>query len=70
MKEANKIARSKKMTEEDKIDAIMALGRFSCKATKEILTADYSGRIGFNTWALTNCRNRIKSAKAKANYAN
>lgn len=64
MKSANKVIKSKKLSEEDKISRLLDQG-FSEGSARNLLTPDFANRIGFASWQLTNCRNRMKSAQAK-----
>lgn len=64
MKSANKVIKSNKLSEEDKISRLLDQG-FSEGSARNLLTPDFANRIGFASWQLTNCRNRMKSAQAK-----
>lgn len=64
MKAANKIVKSKKMTESEKALALVNAG-FSRGTARSILSSDWNNKIGFQSFQLTNCRNRMKAAKAR-----
>lgn len=62
MKAANKIVRSKKMTEEEKINALIELG--ICKEdTAKVLDSNKFGGAGFASFHLTNNNANIKRVK-------
>lgn len=63
MKKANKVVRGKGTNEEEKVQQIITLG-FSEFEARKCLTPDFMGNTGFPGWAITNCRNRIKTAQA------
>jgi hypothetical protein len=70
MKEANKIVKSKKLTDGQKVEKLMALGTHENNA-KELLKPDFCGREGFPSYKLTNnnanmktVRDRIKQLEA------
>lgn len=65
MKSINKVARDKKLTEDEKIDGIVALG-LTEKNAKELLHPQYSFMgIGFATYHLSNNLAKIKDAQAR-----
>ncbi len=63
MKAVNKVVKNKKITHDEKINEIIALG-FKKESATELLKGDFMGRIGFATYALQNNKaeiNRVKS---------
>lgn len=65
MKSINKVARDKKLTEDEKIDGMVALGLTENNA-KELLHPQYSFMgIGFATYQLSNNLAKIKDAQAR-----
>lgn len=64
MKAANKIIRSKKLAEVEKVDELVALG-FSESTALKLMEPDYCGRIGFATFQLSNNLAKIKDTEAK-----
>ena len=64
MKAANKILRSKKWTDEKKIEQLVSVG-FSEKVAAELLSPDVMGTIGYASFSLTNNNAKIKSTKAR-----
>ncbi|HED3891532.1 TPA: DUF3560 domain-containing protein [Morganella morganii] len=63
MKLVNKVVKNKKITHDEKINEIIALG-FKKESATELLKGDFMGRIGFATYALQNNKaeiNRVKS---------
>lgn len=65
MKSINKVARDKKLTDDEKIDGIVALGLTEENA-KELLHPKYSFMgIGFATYQLSNNLAKIKDAQAR-----
>ena len=64
MKAANKVVRSKKLAEVEKVDELVALG-FTEQAAVQIMTPDYIGRIGFPSYALSNNLAKIKDAEMR-----
>lgn len=61
---ANKIVRSKKMTDDAKIKAMVEAG-LSEKNAKELLKPDYMGRVGFAPYNLSNSNAEIKRLKGR-----
>jgi len=59
---ANKIVRSKKMTEAEKVTKIMDLG-IKEESAKNFLVPDQWGRVGFPSYALSNGNGNIKNVK-------
>ena len=64
MKAANKIIRSKKLAEVEKVDELVALG-FSEPTALKLMEPDFCGRIGFATFQLSNNLAKIKDTEAK-----
>lgn len=64
MKAANKIIRSKKLAEVEKVDELVALGLSEPTALK-LMEPDFCGRIGFATYQLCNNLAKIKDTEAK-----
>lgn len=64
MKAANKIIRSKKLAEVEKVDELVALG-FSESTALKLMEPDFCGRIGFATFQLSNNLAKIKDTEAK-----
>ena len=73
MKAANKVVRSKKLTDEEKIQEMVKLG-LSEEGAAEALKPDFCGRVGFPSYELSNnnanikrVKDRIKELEKKAN---
>ena len=64
MKAANKIIRSKKLSEVEKVDELMAIGLSEATSIR-CLEPDFVGRIGFPQYALSNNLAKIKDTEAK-----
>ena len=64
MKSANKIIRSNKLAEIEKVDELVALG-FNEQTALQIMEPDYCGRIGFASYSLSNNLAKIKDTEAK-----
>lgn len=62
MKAANKIVRSKKLTDEEKIQEMVKLG-LSEEGAANALKPDFCGRIGFASYSLQNNNANIKRVK-------
>jgi len=62
MKAANKIIKSKKLSEVEKVEQLQQIG-FNEKTALSYMEPDYCGRIGFPSYSLTNNNARLKSAK-------
>ena len=62
MKEANKIIKNKKLSEAEKIAALVAM-KFTEKQAKEILQPDFAGRIGLAPYVFQNSNANIKTVK-------
>ena len=69
MKEGNKVAKSRKLSDEEKVKGLMEKG-FTEGSARNLITPDFANRIGFASWQLTNCRNRMKAAKARYDELN
>lgn len=76
MKSANSIVRKKKLTDEQKIAAMVDVGLSEETAIKA-MKPDYMGRVGFPGYSLTNnnatiktAKDRLEKLKAKANDTN
>lgn len=64
MKAANKIIRSKKLSEVEKEDELMAIGLSEATSIR-CLEPDFAGRYGFPQYALSNNLAKIKDTEAK-----
>ena len=64
MKAANKIIRSK-LTDDEKIDELVAIDGINESRARELLRGDYSGRQGFPSYALTNNGANIRRLKER-----
>ncbi len=64
MKSVNKVVKNKKITHDEKINEIIALGIKKESAT-ELLKGDFMGRIGFATYALQNNKAEINRVKRR-----
>ena len=64
MKAANKILRSKKLSEQDKIDQMLIHFGWKEATTKKMLVGDFHG-VGYAAYQLTNCRNRLKHSELR-----
>lgn len=64
MKSANKIIRSNKLAEIEKVDELVALG-YNEQTALQIMEPDYCGRIGFASYSLSNNLAKIKDTEAK-----
>lgn len=62
MKAGNKIIKSKKLNEVEKVDGLVALG-LTEKQALEIMQPDFCGRIGFASFNLTNNNANMKRVK-------
>lgn len=65
MKVANAIIRKKDMSDEEKISKIVADTELTEEQARSALSPDYMGRIGFQDFALSNLRARIKTKEDK-----
>lgn len=64
MKAANKIIRSK-LTDEEKIDELVAIDGISEKTARSLLQPDFAGRLGFASYQLTNNGANIRRLKER-----
>jgi len=64
MKSANKIIKSKKLLESEKIDRLKEM-RFTESQAISIMEPDYAGRIGFAPYSLSNNNSNIRTAKKR-----
>lgn len=64
MKQANKIVRSTKLTDDEKREQLTGLG-FSDKLIHEFMTPDFMGKYGVPAFALTNNNANIRRMKAR-----
>ena len=64
MKSANKIVKSKKLTDTEKVEQLITLG-LKEKHANELLEGDFCGRLGFASYALTNNNANIRTAKQR-----
>ncbi len=68
MKAANKIIRSKKLSDPEKVEQITAIG-FTESAAQELLAGDFAGRLGFPPYALQNNNANISRYKKRLEKA-
>jgi len=54
MKAANKICRSKKLGNEEKVEKLAALDSITAEVAQQLLQPDFAGRIGFPSYEITN----------------
>jgi len=64
MKNANKILKSKKLSDDIKKEELKKLG-FTDENIKDIQTPDYAGKVGFASFSLNNNNAKIKATKAR-----
>lgn len=64
MKQANKIIRSKKLTDDEKRQQLAGMG-FSDKLVHEFMTPDFMGKYGVPAYALSNNNANIRRMKAR-----
>lgn len=64
MKAANKIIRRKKLSDDDKVEALVALG-IKPTSARALLEPDFAGRIGYPAYALSNNNANIKRVKER-----
>lgn len=64
MKASNKVVRSKKLTDAEKIAALVELGLSQTQAHK-LFEPDFAGRLGFPSYRLTNNNANIRRMKAR-----
>lgn len=65
MKDANKIVRSAKLNNDEKIDALMTIEGITESRARELLRGDSFGRLGFASYALTNNNANIRRLKER-----
>ena len=65
MKDANKIVRSAKLNNDEKIDALMTIEGITESRARELLKPDFMGRLGFPAYALTNNSANIRRLKER-----
>lgn len=65
MKAANKIIKSKKLTNEEKVAQLVENLRIKESNAKELLKGDFCGRVGFPAYALSNNNANIRSVKQR-----
>ncbi|MCD9492600.1 DUF3560 domain-containing protein [Photobacterium phosphoreum] len=65
MKAANKVIKSKHMTNSDKIEYLITTLKFSDKQANELLEGDFCGRVGFASYTLTNNNANIRQTKQR-----
>lgn len=68
MKEANKIIKSKKIAEVEKVDELVKIGMTEGQAL-EIMRPNCFGHVGFDSYQLTNNNAKIRDTKAKLERA-
>lgn len=65
MKAANAIIRKKKLTDDEKIDQLVALLNCKPETAAKLLLPDFCGRVGFPDYELTNNGATIRTAKKR-----
>ncbi len=65
MKQANKIIRSKKRTDDEKRQALVDELGFTDKQAADAMTKDFAGRVGFSQHTLSNNNARIKDLRSR-----
>lgn len=65
MKSVNKIAKSNKLTEEQRIEQLMSKFNLEEFKARELLKPDFLGRVGFPDYKLTNNNAVIRNAKKR-----
>lgn len=65
MKDANKIARSKKLSDKEKVTELVKLEGVGEKEATQILEADFAGRVGFPQYQISSTRGKIKRLEQK-----
>lgn len=68
MKSANKVVRSKKLSDIGKVEQLQAIG-FSEEKAIDLLKPSYCGEIGFPSYMLTNNNAKIRNAKERLGQA-
>lgn len=64
MKDRNKVIKSKKLTDAEKIVRLVEMGMTETNA-QELLEPDYCGRVGYPSYALTNNNATIRNAQKR-----
>jgi hypothetical protein len=70
MKAANKIIKSTKLLDDEKVQQIQEQVGLSEKVARELLKPDFAGRVGFASYQLTNNNATIKNKKARLEELN
>jgi len=65
MRAANKICRSKKLTDEEKVAQLAAMDGITPESARQLLEPDYMGKIGFPAYALTNGSARMRQIEKR-----
>jgi hypothetical protein len=65
MKAANKVCRSSKLSDEEKIEQLTAIDGISPESARQLLKPDYMDKAGFPSYALTNNGAKIRSIKKR-----
>ena len=65
MKAVNKIVKSKKLSEDEKVSQIQTEAGFKEETARELLKPDFVGRIGFPSYKLTNNNANIRRMKQR-----
>jgi len=65
MKAANKVCRSKKLTDEEKVAQLAAMDGITAESACQLLEPDYMHKIGFPSYALTNGSTRIRQIEKR-----
>ena len=75
MKAANKICRSKKLTDAQKVEQLAAMEGITAESAPQLLEPDWAGKVGFPSYALTNnsanirrIQERIEQLEAEAEH--
>lgn len=73
MKAANRICRSKKLSDKEKVEQLAAIDGITAESARKLLEPDYMGKIGFPSYELTNnganirrLRKRIEQLQAES----
>ena len=65
MKQANKVVRTKKLSAEEKVTALIEIEGMTEALAREILKPDYMGRVGFASYQLQNNNANIRRMKGR-----
>lgn len=65
MREANKIVRSKKLSDEEKVEGLMSFDGISEKVARHLLQPDFCGRYGFADYELSNNGANLRRLKER-----